>query len=216
MHSKTLSHHVGTIHWPCLNFMPRACLCECSSCTRILLMLGPARKKRACFNGVGELSRPLFGTAMQRDIAELKERYNQLTALASVNNGAMQINCQRLAKLDRHVSDLRLYVSPLKLGLDRVVATLDSLYHFLILNQPISSLENTAISLLHTNQQIVNNVVDAAHGRVTPALFPVKDFMHALDLGKKQYGLAHLFDIRGVHNYYPLLTSFITNLLMTS
>ncbi len=53
-------------------------------------------------------------------------------------------------------------------------------------------------------------MVDAANGRVTPTLFPVRDFMHTLEIGEKEFELTSLFDIRGVHHYYPLLTSFIT------
>ena len=171
---------------------------------------GPAREKRGWIDGLGELSRDLFGTAMQKDVDELRDRYNQLLTLASSNNRAIEINCKRIAKLDRHVSDLGLYVNRLKLGLDRLFETLDSLYHFMVLNQALPALENTVNSLLHTNQQIVTNVVDAVHGRVTPALFPVKDFMHALEVGKVEYGLTPLFDIRGIQHYYPLLGSFLT------
>ncbi len=69
---------------------------------------GPAREKRAWVEGLGEISRDLFGTAMQKGVNELRDRYNQLTTLASANNRAIQINCQRLAKLDRHVSHLGL------------------------------------------------------------------------------------------------------------
>ncbi len=43
-------------------------------------------------------------------------------------------------------------------------ATLDSYYHFMVLHQAIPSLENAVNSLMHTNQQIINNVVDAANG----------------------------------------------------
>ncbi len=170
---------------------------------------GPALEKRAWLEPIGELSNNIFGTAIQRDVDELRDRYNQLTALASADNREVQLNCQKLAKLDQHVSDLGLYVNRLKLGLDRVFASLDSFYHFLVLNQALPSLENVVNSLMHTNQQIINNVVDAANGRVTPTLFPVRDFMHALEVGK-EYELTPLFDIRGVHHYYPLLTSFVT------
>ncbi len=129
---------------------------------------GPAREKRAWLEDLGEISRDLFCTAMQKDVDELRDRYNQLTILTSANNRAIQINCQRLAKLDRHVSDLGLYVNRLKLRLNEVLATIDSLYHFMVLNQALPSLENAVNSLLHTNQQIMSNVVDAVHGRVTP------------------------------------------------
>ncbi len=169
---------------------------------------GSVREKRAWLEGLGEISRDLFGTAMQKDVDELRDRYNQLSNLVSTNNRAILINCQRLAKLDRHVSDLGLYINRLKVGLDKVLATIDSLYHFIVLNQTLPSLENVVNSLLHTNQQIMSTVVDAVHGRVTPPLFPVKDFMHTLELGEKVYGLTSLF--RGIHHYFHLLTSFIT------
>ena len=171
---------------------------------------GPARDERAWLEGIGELSRDLFGTAMQSDVDELRDRYNRLTVVANANNRAIQINCQKLARLDRHVSELGSYVNRLKLSLDQVFETLDSFYDFLVLSQALPALENAVNSLLHANQQIITNVVDAAHGRVTPSLFPVKDFMHALELGEKEYGLTPLFGIQGIHHYYPLLTSFLT------
>jgi len=71
-------------------------------------------------------------------------------------------------------------------------------------------MENAVNSLLHTNQLIIQNVVDAANGRVTSALFPVKDFLYALDIGKKEYELTPLFDLQGIHHYYPLLESILT------
>ncbi len=46
---------------------------------------GPAREKRAWLEGLGEISRDLFGTAMQKDVDELRDRYNQLTTLASAH-----------------------------------------------------------------------------------------------------------------------------------
>ncbi len=91
-----------------------------------------------------------------------------------------------------------------------MLANIDNLFHFMVLKRTFLFFKNAVSSLLHTNQQIMSNVVGAVHGRVTPSLFPVKDFMHALELGKKEYGLTPLFDIKGLHHYYPLLTSFIT------
>ncbi len=114
---------------------------------------GPAREKRAWLEPIGELSHDLFGTAMQKDVDELRNRYNQLANLAAANNREVQLNCIKLAKLNRHVSDLGLYVNRLKLGLDRMFAILESYYHFMVLHQAIPSLENAVNSLIHTNQQ---------------------------------------------------------------
>ncbi len=41
-------------------------------------LAGPAREKRAWLTGIGELSHDLFGIALQRDVDELRNRYNQL------------------------------------------------------------------------------------------------------------------------------------------
>ncbi len=75
---------------------------------------GPAREKRAWFEPIEELSQCLFGTALQKDVDELRNRYNQLANLAAVNNREVHLNCIKLAKLNRHVSDLGLYVNGLK------------------------------------------------------------------------------------------------------
>ena len=168
------------------------------------------RAKRGYLDGIGELSRDLFGTAMDSDVMELRAKYNELTYLAASNNRAVMINCKKLAKLDRHVNDLGLYVNRLRLALNKVLATLDSLYDFMVLTQALPALENAVNSLVHTNQEVISNVVDAVHGRVTPTLFPVKDFLHALALGEKEYGLKAVYNVQGIHHYYPLLDSLIT------
>ena len=171
---------------------------------------GPARSKRGLMNGLGELSRDLFGTAMEKDVVELRDRYNQLTTIANANNRAIRINCVRLAKLGQHVDELGTYANRLKLALDKILSSVDSVYEFMVIHQALPALENSVNTIMHANQQIISNVVDAVHGRVTPTLFPAYDFQHVLELGKKEYGLTPLFDIRGIHHYYPLLTSFIT------
>ncbi len=40
------------------------------------------RTKRGLINGLGQLSRMLFGTAMDEDVEDLRERYNHLSSLA--------------------------------------------------------------------------------------------------------------------------------------
>ncbi len=190
---------MGRSTWPAENIDSRIAFVNDTIALALESYIGletPACEKRAWLEPLGELSHELFGAAMQSDVDEVRNRYNEVTNLAAANNREVQLNCIKLAKLNRHVSDLGLYVNRLKLGLDRVFATLESYYYFMVLHQAIPSLENAVNSLIHTNQQIINNVVDAANGRVTPTLFPVRDFMHALEIGKKEYGLTPLFDIK--------------------
>ena len=47
-------------------------------------------------------------------------------------------------------------------------------------NQALPALENTVNSLLHANNVIIQNIVDAARGRATSPFFPVKDFLRTL------------------------------------
>ena len=102
------------------------------------------------------------------------------------------------------MNELELYVNYLGTSMNRILTTMNSMYDFLLLSQALPALENTVNSLLHVNQIIVQNVVDAALGQVTPTLLPVQDFRQALELGEREYGLVPLFDIRGIHHYYPL------------
>ncbi len=85
------------------------------------------------------------------------------------------------------------------------------MYDFMTISQLLPVLETIVNSLLHTNQLVVQTVVDAAHDRLTPTLFPVKDFHHALNTGKMEYELKPLFDLEEIHYYYPLLESFLTS-----
>ncbi len=69
---------------------------------------GPSRAKRGLIDGIGKLSRMLFGTAMDEDVEQLREKYNHLTSIASANYRAIHINCRNIARLEKHVSDLSL------------------------------------------------------------------------------------------------------------
>lgn len=167
--------------------------------------------KHGFIDAIGQLSRMLFGTHMNEDVEQLRERYNQLISMASAHNKAIHLNCRNIAKLEKHVSDLALYTNQLKSALSNALVKLSSIYGFMVLHQALPALENAVYSLLHTNQFVIQEVVDAAHGLVTSALFPVRDFFHVLDLGKREYKLTPLFDLQGIHHYYPLLESVLTS-----
>ncbi len=77
---------------------------------------GPSHAKRGLIDGIGKLSRMLFGTAMDEDVEQLMERYNHLTSIASASYRAIHINCRNIARLEKHVSNLVLYVNQLKLS----------------------------------------------------------------------------------------------------
>ncbi len=168
---------------------------------------GPSRAKRGLIDGTDKLSPMSFGMAMDDDVEEFRERYNHLASITSASYRAIHINCRNIARLKKHVSDLGLYVNQLKLALNNVLTSVDKMYDFMT----IPVLETAVSSLLDINQLVVQNVVDGAHGRVTPTLFPIRDFLHAFNIGKMEYELKPLFDLEGIHHYYPLLESFLTS-----
>ena len=169
------------------------------------------RMKRGLIDGIGHLSRMLFGTAMNEDVEELRERYDQLSSIASLNNKAIELNYKNIARLDLHVQDLIIYTNALRSSLNRVLQQVTSLQGMLTLNQALSILEHTINSFLHTNLLFIQNLVDSARGRVTSSLFLVKDLLRTLYIGKKNFNLAPLFDSHSIEHYYPLLEPVLTS-----
>ena len=172
---------------------------------------GSTRTKRGLVDGIGKLSRMLFGTAMNEDVEDLRNRYNRLASIATANNRTLHFNCFRISKLEQHVNDLAQYSTKLQSALNTALNSLKDIYNFMTISQVLPVLENVVNSMLHTNQLILQNVVDASRGRVTNSLFPVKDLLRTLDIGRRQYGLKPLFDSRGIQHYYPLLESVLTS-----
>ncbi len=56
--------------------------------------------KRGFINGLGQLSRMLFGTAMDEDVQDLRERYNHLASLAANQNKAINMNSLHINRLE--------------------------------------------------------------------------------------------------------------------
>lgn len=67
--------------------------------------------KRGLTDGIAKLSHVLFGTVMNEDVEELRERYNQLTSVAFANNKAIHLNCRNIAKLKAASHNLLLAVT---------------------------------------------------------------------------------------------------------
>ncbi len=99
----------------------------------------------------------------------------------------------------------------LRTSLNAVLTSLKNLYAMEVLGKALPALENAVNSLLRTNALVIRNVVDAARGRVTDSLFPVKDLLKTLAIGEGEYNLTPLFDEKSVQYYYPLLESFLTS-----
>ena len=148
---------------------------------------------------------------MNEDVEELRERYIQLVSIASNNNKTIGSNSMNIARLKLYVQDLALYSDALSFSLNNVLKQASSVQEILMMNQALSNLENIVNSLLHTNLLVIQNLVDTARGRMISFLFPVKDLLHTLNIGKKDFDLSPLFHSRSIQHYYPLLESVLTS-----
>ncbi len=66
----------------------------------------------------------LFGTAMNEDVEELRDRYNHLALLASAHNKATRFNSKHIARLEKNVHDIASYTATLRLSLNNVLTTI--------------------------------------------------------------------------------------------
>lgn len=169
------------------------------------------RTKRGLIDGIGHLSRMLFGTAMNADVQKLKERYNQLTSIASINKKVIDLNSENIARLEMLLKDLTSYATEMRSSINNLLEEDEDIHAVLIMNQALSILDSTLNSLLHTNRIVIQNLIDAGRGKVTSSLFPVKDLLRTLNIGKLDFNLIPLFDSHSIQYYYPLLESVLTS-----
>ncbi len=99
-----------------------------------------------------------------------------MALLVSAHNRAIHFNSKHIARFEQDVHDIDSYTSTLRLSLNNVLTTIKSLYDLNIIGQALPTLENIVNSLLRTNALVIQNVMDAARGRVTSSFFPVKDW----------------------------------------
>ncbi len=135
------------------------------------------RAKRRPINGLGQLSRMLFGTAMDEDVVELRQKFNSLIAYAPSQSKVITLNSHHIQRIEQHLVDIHLFTHRLVASFNSAMNTFNKLLFF---EQALSALESSVSSLLHTNGILIQNIVDASRSRVTSTLFPVKDFLHVL------------------------------------
>ncbi len=65
---------------------------------------------RRLVNGISQLYRMLFGTAMHEDVKKLRDRFNYLAFVASAQSKAITLNCKQSAMLHQQMHDSQLHV----------------------------------------------------------------------------------------------------------
>ncbi len=111
-------------------------------------------------NGIGQLSRMLFGTAMDEGAEELRDRYNHLTSLAATQHKTIKMNSLHISRLEHAVQDIAFYSRTLASSVNELWTGME------LVLQVLFALESAVNSVLHTNALVIQNVVDADCGRV--------------------------------------------------
>ncbi len=155
-------------------------------------------------NGLGQLSRMLFGTAMDGDMQDLWERYNRLASLAANQNKAINMNSLHINRLEHAIQDIASYSRAVRIAFNLVIEDVKGIHEMALINQALPALESTVNSVLHINTLAIQNVVNTDRGRVTFSLFPVKDLQRVLMKREKEHQLTPLFAAHAIHHYYPL------------
>ncbi len=143
------------------------------------------RTKRGLINGLGQLSRMLFGITMDEDVEDLRERYNHLASLAANQNKAINMNSLNISRLEHAVQGIASCSRTVRTALNLVIEDVKGIHEMALINQALPVLESAINSILHINNLVIQNVVDADRGRVTSSLFPVKD-LQSFNEGRKR------------------------------
>ncbi len=172
------------------------------------------RTKRCLINGLGQLSR-MFGTAMDEDVEGLRERYNHLASLAANQNTAINMNSLHTDRPEHAVQDITSYSRIVRTALNAVTEDVKGIHKMALINHALPALESAINSVLHTNNLVIQNAVDADRGRVTSSPFPIKDLQRVLMKGEKETPTnpfvccaCHTLLLDAIH---PLLESSLTS-----
>ena len=169
------------------------------------------RSKRGLFDGIGHLSRAVFGTALDSDVQTLRNKYNHLASTAMSNSKSIRLTAKNVQALDSNLHKLIAHTRRVEANINKALATLNYRSYMLDILITLSSLENLVRNVIHMNKQLLSNVVDASHSRVSPSLLPVEDLLHALSVGEETYNLKPILGKTGLVHYYPLLSAMLTS-----
>ncbi len=117
------------------------------------------RSKRGLINGLGQLSRRLFGTAMDEDVVELRQKFNSLIAYASAQSKVITLNSYHIQRIEQHLVDIHSFTHRLVASFNSAMNKFNKL---LVFEQALSALETAVNSLLHINSILVQNIVNAS------------------------------------------------------
>ncbi len=107
--------------------------------------------KQGLINGLGQISRMLIETAMDKDVQDLREWYNHLASLASNQNKAIIMNSLHINRLEHAIHDIASYSTAVRIALNLVSEDVKGIHEMALINQALPALESAVNSVLHIN-----------------------------------------------------------------
>ncbi len=98
-------------------------------------------------NGLGQISHILFGTAMDEDLQNLRERYNHLASLAANLNKAMNMNSLHIHRLEHAIQNIASYSRAVRIALNLVIEDVKGIHEMSLINQAFPALESAVNSV---------------------------------------------------------------------
>ena len=169
------------------------------------------RKARGLFNGIGYLTRSLFGTAMDSDVQTLTSKYNKMLDWAHEADKVIKLSNKNLEQLKHNLHKLHQYTSLLTNSINKLSAKMDELFTVSEILLIMSSVEHFLHQVNQRNEALLNNVVDAALIHVTSSLLPFQDLRLLLEQAVEKYSLIPIFSGAEIVYYYPLLSAVIAS-----
>ncbi len=109
----------------------------------------------ACVMYICQLSRLLFGTAMNEDVEELRDRYNHLVSLAATHHKTIRMNFLHISRLEHAVEKIASYSRILATSVNELWTGMENVYHMGVVLQTLPALESAVNSVLHTNALVI-------------------------------------------------------------
>ena len=169
------------------------------------------RGKRGLFNGIGYLTRSLFGTAMDKDVQTLTSKYNKMLEWAHEADKVITLNNNNLEQLKQNLHKLHQYTALPTNSINKLSARVDELFTVSEVLLIMSSVEHFLQQVNQRNEALLNNVIDAALNQVTSSLLSFRDLRLLLQQAEEKYSLLPIFSGAEIVYYYPLLSAIIAS-----
>ena len=82
-----------------------------------------------------------MATAMNDDVEDLRNKYNQLLTIAKANNKAISLNCRNIARLERQITELASYTQLLGNSIKEMLSKSNALYEYTIIGHALLAFE---------------------------------------------------------------------------